>query len=82
VLPWSAFWEENYFARAWPFVRPIFLNNFVRGGISGLGLVNLVAGLSELMSVFVVRDAPGTPLSGSDADGDPYAKSQDARVEP
>jgi hypothetical protein len=82
VLPWSVFWEQNYFAHAWPVVEPIFLNNFVRGGISGLGLVNLVAGLSELMSIFVSREGNDTRLPESDADPDAYAKRPDARVEP
>ena len=42
VLPWSAFWENNYFAEAWPLIRPFLTNNFVRGGVTGLGVVNLV----------------------------------------
>jgi hypothetical protein len=83
VLPWSAFWEQNYFASAWPMLHPIFLNNFVRGGVSGLGLVNLVAGVFELLSMFAVRGRHETPLDGPDGtDADPYAKTPDARVEP
>ena len=56
VVPWSTFWEENYFAGAWPVVHAIVTNNFVRGGISGLGVVNLVAGLADLSRVFTTRD--------------------------
>ena len=37
VLPWSAFWERNYFAHAVPLVQDVITNNFVRGAISGLG---------------------------------------------
>jgi hypothetical protein len=55
VLPWSAFWERNYFAQAWPWLLPITTNNFVRGAISGLGIVNLAAGFSEMMSLFAPR---------------------------
>ena len=36
VLPWSEFWANNYFAAAWPLVRSIVTNNFVRGGVSGI----------------------------------------------
>jgi hypothetical protein len=83
VLPWSAFWEQNYFARVSPILHPIFLNHFVRGGVTGLGFVNLVAGVFELMSMFAVGDSPDTPLDGPDAaEADPYAKTPDARVEP
>jgi len=56
VLPWSSFWERNYFAYAWPILRPMLTNNFVRGAISGLGVLNLLAGLSELVPVFTPRE--------------------------
>jgi hypothetical protein len=56
VVPWSTFWDRNYFADMWPVVRAIVTNNFVRGAISGLGLVNLVAGFAELSWVFTARD--------------------------
>ena len=83
VLAWSAFWEQNYFARAWPLLHPIFLNNFVRGGVSGLGFVNLIAGVFELLSIFGARDRHDTPLEGPDgSDADPSGKTPDARVEP
>ena len=56
VLPWSAFWENNYFAEAWPLIRPLLTNNFVRGGVTGLGVVNLVAGFADLALVFAARE--------------------------
>ena len=56
VLPWSSFWDRNYFGYVWPFLRPILTNDFVRGGVSGLGVLNLLAGLSELAPVFVPRE--------------------------
>jgi hypothetical protein len=56
VLPWwPALWEHNYFAMAWPPLRTILTNNFVRGGVSGLGLVNLFAGFADLASLFGLR---------------------------
>ena len=51
LVPWSMFWEHNYFLHASPALRALALNGFVRGGISGLGLVNLAAGLAELISL-------------------------------
>ena len=45
---WPAFWEQNYFALAWPPLRPILSNNFLRGAVSGLGVVNLFAGCADL----------------------------------
>ena len=49
---WPAFWEHNYFALAWPPLRTILTNNFVRGAVSGLGIVNLCAGFADLAYLF------------------------------
>jgi hypothetical protein len=56
VLPWSTFWERNYFGAAWPALLPILTNDFVRGAISGLGVLNLLAGIAELAPVFSPRE--------------------------
>jgi hypothetical protein len=57
VMPWwPAFWEHNYFALAWPPLRTVLTNNFVRGAVSGLGLVNLFAGFADLARLFTERD--------------------------
>jgi hypothetical protein len=55
VLPWSAFWEHNYFASLWPSLKPLLTNNFMRGAVTGLGLVNLFAGFADLATVFASR---------------------------
>ena len=47
---------------AWPAVRPLLTNDFVRGAVTGLGVVNLFAGFAELASLFAVR-APRDPMS-------------------
>jgi hypothetical protein len=62
VLPWSAFWEQNYFADAWPVLGTIINNNFVRGAVSGLGVVNLVAGFADLAGVLIARARPDVSL--------------------
>lgn len=56
VLPWSSFWEHNYFVLEWPVLEPLITNNFVRGAVTGLGLVNLYAGFSDLAHVFAARE--------------------------
>lgn len=61
VLPWSAFWERNYFAQAFPAVQALIMNNFVRGAVTGLGLVNLFAGFADLALVFIARDSSARP---------------------
>ena len=60
MLPWwPAFWEHNYFALAWPPLRTFLTNNFVRGAVSGLGVVNLFAGFADLATLFAPRDSGG-----------------------
>jgi hypothetical protein len=56
VLPWSGFWERNYFAQTWPSLLTLMTNNFVRGGVTGLGIVNLVAGFAELAPLISARE--------------------------
>jgi hypothetical protein len=52
LIPWSAFWDRNYFGDVVPGLREFMTNNFVRGAVSGLGAVNLFAALSELTEIF------------------------------
>ena len=55
VLPWSAFWDRNYFVYAVPTLEPLFTSTFFRGAVSGLGLLNLGAALSELLPATMGR---------------------------
>jgi hypothetical protein len=57
VLPWSAFWDNNYFVLQWPSIRPYLTNHFVRGAVTGLGGVNLVGGFADLSLVFAARES-------------------------
>lgn len=52
LVPWSSYWDRNYFAEALPWLQAAISNDFVRGGVSGLGLVNVAAGIVELLSLF------------------------------
>jgi hypothetical protein len=55
VIPWSAFWDRNYFAQLLPPLQHVMTNNFVRGAVSGLGLLNVSVGLVELVSILMTR---------------------------
>ena len=63
VLPWSTFWEGNYFGDAWPALQPVLKNDFVRGAVSGLGVVNIIAGFADLVPVLASRDRRSRPSS-------------------
>ena len=63
VAPWSLYWERNYFGDIIPLLHIITTNDFFRGAVTGLGLVNLVAAMSELKSVMASRRVPGGVIS-------------------
>jgi len=47
VLPWTRLWTENPLLAAWPTVKFILGQNFVRGMISGVGMVDVWMGISD-----------------------------------
>jgi len=63
IVPWSAFWDRNYFAEAVPAVHAFITNNFVRGAVSGLGVLNLASGLAEIVSLMLGRGTNVAPLT-------------------
>jgi hypothetical protein len=56
LMPWSGFWERNYFVDGWPMLRGVLRNDFVRGAVSGVGLVNLCAAFVDLASLLGRRE--------------------------
>ena len=57
VVPWSPLWDRNYFVQMWPALETLTRSNLIRGAVSGLGVVNLWAAMSEL-GVLVGMRAP------------------------
>lgn len=55
VVPWSPFWDRNYFLQMWPALEALVRSNLVRGAVSGLGVINLWAAMSELGVLFGMR---------------------------
>jgi len=64
VVPWSSFWERNYFFDVVPALRPVLTNFFVRGAVSGLGVVNLIAGLADIAPLVLVRTRHDIAFAG------------------
>ena len=46
------FWERNYFFEWSPVISRLMTNNYTRGAITGLGLINVWAALAELADIF------------------------------
>ena len=55
LVPWSAFWERNYFSYWLPAIQELLRNNYLRGAVSGLGVVNLLVGFADLAALLSAR---------------------------
>lgn len=72
-LPWSPFWYENFFLSflvhklhaTW--LVPFLQSGAVKGAVSALGIVNILAGLRDIFkfqeSVAQLSDLEGTPVT-------------------
>ena len=47
-VPWSGLWEHNFLLGYVPLLRGLILNNFFRGAVSGLGVIDMLIGITEL----------------------------------
>ena len=52
VLPWTLLWDNNHFFSLKPDLNYFLLSNYLRGGVSGIGLINLALGFSELSVIW------------------------------
>jgi hypothetical protein len=67
IVPWSTFWDQNALLEAIPRVYDWTRNEFVRGAVSGLGALNIAAGLMELAAARAARrDDDNGPAVRSD----------------
>lgn len=48
IVPWSNLWETNVLFAYMPTIRPFILHVLVRTGITALGLLNFLIGVSEV----------------------------------
>lgn len=54
IAPWSDFWVDNFFLEylvsrlQWQWLIPLLQSGYVKGAISGLGVVNLLLCLWEI----------------------------------
>ena len=55
VLPWTSLWTSNSLLLGFPKVKEFLSQNFVRGLVSGLGLVDIWMGVAEAVTY---RESP------------------------
>ncbi len=70
IVPWTGLLGQNYFADGWPLVRTVVASGFVKGAISGLGLVNLGAAVAEMVALVRKRSDAADEASATDRPAD------------
>jgi len=51
VFPWMDFWKTNLLLYHYPLLQTVFLNNYFRGAVSGLGAANIILGAWEVAHI-------------------------------
>jgi hypothetical protein len=68
IAPWTGSWQHNYFGSLLPWLGQLMVNEFVRGAVSGVGVITASAGLRDLTAAIFARHAerrrPPEPTSG------------------
>ena len=62
-LPWTNFWEQNYFLAHFPALRTLALHPSFRGLVSGLGVLDF-DGAPD--AAFIFDDVAGTDVHAAD----------------
>ncbi len=56
ILPWKPFWEDNFFLYFItsklnaPWILTFMTSGYMRGAVTGLGVLNILAGLRDIFS--------------------------------
>jgi len=48
IFPWSSWWDQNFFSSVVPEWHGYWSNAYVRGAVSGLGVLNLYISFAEI----------------------------------
>ena len=55
VLPWTGFWDRNYVFDTIPLLHGLTPNPYLRGAVSGLGVLNVGLGILEVLGFISTR---------------------------
>lgn len=63
AVPWTTLWDANYLLQPFPRVRAWLLSGYLRGTVSGLGVVNILLAVDEARQHLRARRAGVAPWS-------------------
>jgi hypothetical protein len=61
LAPWSALWQRNYFAAHMPMLGQWMTSPYVKGAVTGIGLITALGGLRDLVAAFMLRQSSDRP---------------------
>ena len=61
LAPWSALWQRNYFGAQFPWLGIWMMSPYVKGAVTGIGLITALGGLRDLVSAFMLRQSSNHP---------------------
>lgn len=60
LAPWTQFWDRNYFIALAPMLAAWVAHPYVRGAVTGVGIVSVIAALVEI-GVLLSRRSAAAP---------------------
>lgn len=57
-LPWTVFWEQNYFLSHFPSLMPVMLHPSFRGIVSGIGVLDILLAFGLISSRSATPSVP------------------------
>ena len=63
VLPWTEFWDYNYFMRMNGSLEMALTDPILRGVVSGVGILSFAAGVLEIVTILIRRRSEQLPPS-------------------
>lgn len=54
-IPWTEFWIRNRFADMAPVLESLIQNAYVRGAVTGIGVITTLVGLRDLVGLLFAR---------------------------
>jgi len=49
VVPWTDYWDHNYFVSLFPSLETLLISHAVRGGVSGIGILSFIVALADVV---------------------------------
>ncbi len=72
ALPWSVLWDRNWWVFGSELLHPFLMNNYLRGAVSGVGLLTLWVGVTVAADLLQAE-----PVHADAVDADHVSNEED-----